>query len=418
MSINGMMYEIKFYLDANQLLSNEDELLADLLQLNQPKHRQLNVRFLDTAALDFHRSGWILRGRLKSNRDRWEITYKKRRRLSPKETVEEAIEKMKGLGFDQNDPSFRMEMDWSGDGQTLNFSYEVKVDISELQNTADWQATFLKYAPEPLRRAQWNGLDLQALISKTILYGSIAVQKHKGGWRGLNVSVEVWKVTEQSIVEITTEVTGSAAQSQRDLLQQSLQQQKLFPIQPVMSKTAWALYLLANNEHTAKDPFELLHQGRYNLYFRHAQPEDTKDNDTGLSAWGSEQAASLGKLLLSKKIPVQMPVLCSPIRRARETAEVAFGKEPEQVRIEEHLIQPGLDRLLELVPSKGMNQLFVAHHYHFNHQLGMNERFEYLDAALLQPLGDGNGYRLVQVVNLLQVSLVKYGKVPEKVPAL
>lgn len=93
-------------------------------------------------------------------------------------------------------------------------------------------------------------------------------------------------------------------------------------------------------------------------------------------------------------------------------------KEPEQIRIEERLIQPKLDRLLELVPSKGMNQLFVAHHHHFNHQLGTNEEFEYLDAALLQSLGDGKGYRLVQVVNLLQESLVRYGKVPEKVPAL
>ncbi|KLU53059.1 hypothetical protein EL84_11870 [Paenibacillus sp. VT-400] len=65
-----------------------------------------------------------------------------------------------------------------------------------------------------------------------------------------------------------------------------------------------------------------------------------------------------------------------------------------------------------------MNQLFVDHHHQFNHQLGTNEEFEYLNAALLQSLGDGKGYRLVQVVNLLQESLVRYGKVPEKVPAL
>lgn len=418
MSINEMPYEIKFYLDANQVLSDEHELLADLVQLNQPEHQQLDIRFLDTATLDFHQSGWILRGRLKPNKDRWEITYKKRARLSPSETVEEAIEKMKGHGFDQNDPSLRMEVDWSGDGQTLNFSYEVKVDISELQNTADWQATFLKYAPEPLRRGQWNEFDLQALISKTILYGPIAVRKLKGEWSGLKVSVEVWKVADQSIVEITTEVAGSAAQSQRDLLQRSLQQQSLFPFQPVMSKTAWALYLLANNGHNANDLFVFLRQGGYNLYFRHAQPENMIDDDIGISIWGREQAVSLGKLLLSKQIPVQMPVLSSPIRRARETAEAAFGKEPEQVRIEERLIQPELDRLLELVPSKGMNQLFVAHYHHFNNQLGANEKIEYLDMVLLHPLGDGKGYRLVQVVNLLQESLVKYSKMTEKASAL
>lgn len=419
MSVNGMPYEIKFYLDANQILSEEHEWLADLVQLDQPEHQQLDIRFLDTAALDFHQSGWILRGRLKPNKDRWEITYKNRARISPSETVEEAIEKMKGLGFDRNDSSLRMEVDWSGEGQTLNFSYDVKVDISVLKDPADWQAIFLKYAPEPLRRGQWNGLDLPALISKTILYGPIIARKHKGVWSGLKVSVEVWTVAERSIVEITTEVTGgAAAQSQRDLLQRNLQQRSLFPFQPVMSKTAWVLCLLAHTGHTANDPFVLLRQGGNNLYFRHAQPKNMEDNDTGLSVWGSEQAVSLGKLLLSKQIPVQMPVLCSPIRRARETAEAAFGKEPEQVRIEDRLIQPELDRLLELVPSKGINQLFIAHYHHFNHQLGTNEKFEYLDTALLQPLGDGKGYKLVQVVNLLQESLVKYDKVPEKIPSL
>lgn len=416
MSLAEMLYEIKFQLDGNQVLSDDHKLYEDLVKINQAAHQQLDIRFLDTSELDFYHSGWILRGRLKQNKNQWEITYKKRTAIPQSETIDEAVQRMKEAGFDPNDPLLSIEVDWSGEHQTLNYSYEVKAEVSELQNSDDWQSVFLRHAPESLQRERWAELDLAAMLSKTILYGPINSHKYKGEWSGLQVSVEVWNVSGQSIAEITIEARGAtSAQSNRELLKRSLQQNKLLPLQIDFSKTGWALSQLGHAELLSTDPFELLRQGGYNLYFRHAQPENSSD-DPGLSALGREQAKRLGELLLAKQIPLQIPILSSPLRRAKETAEFAFTK--EKVRIEERLIQAELEQLLETTPSNDNNQLFVAHHHHFSNQLNKNESFDYLDAVLLRPLGHGKGYTLLQVRNLLQDSLIKYGKLVAKVPSV
>ncbi|MNI85428.1 hypothetical protein D3C73_1424230 [compost metagenome] len=118
-------------------------------------------------------------------------------------------------------------------------------------------------------------------------------------------------------------------------------------------------------------------------------------------------------MLIAKQIPMKLPVLSSPIRRARETAETAFGE--TNVSLEERLAGQGVDQVLEVIPENGVNQLLVAHHYDFNGQLKRNEGLDYLDAALLQPLGAGKGYQVVRLLNPLQESLIKYSK--ELVPS-
>ncbi|URJ50989.1 histidine phosphatase family protein [Paenibacillus polymyxa] len=407
MSQTEMQYEIKFLLDGNQVLTDEHELRVDLVHLDQAALQQLDIRFLDTSALDLYHAGWILRGRLKQNKDQWEITYKKRVDLFEGRNIEQAIKVLEESGFDLNDPSWSKEVDWSGEHQTLNLSYEVKVNVSELHHPDDWKAIFLKHAPDPLRRQQWGDLNFTTMLAKTSLFGPITAHKYKGEWGGIQENVEVWNVAGSSIVEITTEATGSiAAQSSRDLMETLLQQQDLLPLQPGMSKTDWALNKFLHSEDSVVDPFALLRQGGYNLYFRHAQPENTVDNDVMLSVLGRKQAWRLGELLTARKIPIQFPVSTSPINRARQTAEIAFSQ--QNIKIEPRLLKRELDQLLETAPEEGVNQIFVAHHHNFNNQLQLNKKFDYLNMVLLKPLGRGKGYKVVQVLNLLQEALIKY----------
>ncbi|MBE0343727.1 hypothetical protein E4V51_26670, partial [Paenibacillus sp. 28ISP30-2] len=63
MSQTEMQYEIKFLLDGNQVLSDEHELRVDLVHLDQAAHQQLDIRFLDTPALDLYNAGWSVCGR-------------------------------------------------------------------------------------------------------------------------------------------------------------------------------------------------------------------------------------------------------------------------------------------------------------------------------------------------------------------
>ncbi|MDY8022017.1 histidine phosphatase family protein [Paenibacillus polymyxa] len=408
MSQSEIQYEIKFFLDGNQVLTDEHELRVDLVHLDQAAHQQLDIRFLDTSALDLQRAGWILRGRLKQGKDQWEITYKKRIGLIESENIEQSMKEMEESSFDLNDPSLSMEVDWSGEHQSLNLSYEVKVNVSALHHPDDWKAVFLKHAPKPLRRERWGELNFTTMLSQTSVFGPITAHKYKGEWSGIQESAEVWNVAGSSIVEITTEATGSvAAQSSHDLMKRLLQQQDLLPLQPGMSKTGWALNKLLHAEDFVTDPFLLLRRGGYNLYFRHAQPENTHDNDVMLSTLGREQAWRLGELLAARKIPIQLPVSASPIMRARQTAEIAFSQ--QNVKIEPLLVQRELDQLLETTPEVGVNQIFVAHHHNFNNQLKPNKKFDYLNMVLLKPLGAGKGYNVVQVLNLFQEALIKYG---------
>ncbi|MBE0343912.1 hypothetical protein E4V51_28165, partial [Paenibacillus sp. 28ISP30-2] len=178
--------------------------------------------------------------RLKQGKDQWEITYKKRINLSESKNIEQAMRLMEESGFNLNDPSLSKEVDWSGEHQSLNLSYEVKVNVSALHHPDDWKAIFLKHAPEPLRREQEG--KFTEMLTKTNLFGPITAHKYKGEWSGIQESAEVWNVAGSSIVEITTEATGSvAAQSSHDLMKKLLQQQDLLPLQPGMSKTGWAL---------------------------------------------------------------------------------------------------------------------------------------------------------------------------------
>ncbi|WP_418027915.1 hypothetical protein [Paenibacillus sp. JJ1722] len=109
----------------------------------------------------------------------------------------------------------------------------------------------------------------------------------------------------------------------------------------------------------------------------------------------------------NKKIPLQMPVLSSPVKRALQTAVLAFPNEGE-VKTDERL--PRVDELqqvLEKKPEPGTNQVLVAHYHTFKNQL--QEFLNHLGLVILQPLGAEQGYRILRQVDILQASLVKYG---------
>ena len=78
---------------------------------------------------------------------------------------------------------------------------------------------------------------------------------------------------------------------------------------------------------------ERLRQGGAVMFIRHAdtagQPCDAYGSDRArqrnLSAAGRAQAVALGQRIEALGIPVAWPVLASPVYRARDTAELAFG---------------------------------------------------------------------------------------------
>lgn len=405
MHYSEIPFEVKLLLDANQLLTNEKQLRLDQMNMEIQEIEIIDILFLDNPNLTLYQDGWIIRGRLKPNKDKWELTFKYRINIPQSEEQDVALEQVLQVaassGFDLSDPNCELEVDWSGEQKTLSLSYKVNVPIASPDRIEAWRELIMQHAPEPLRLKKWGELDFLGLVHELNILGPIRAQKNNGNWHGIKTCIENWYITNGTIVEISVKAKGDEdARKKREQMKQQLEDKKLTAIRS-FSKTQWALRRLIR---PTQNPFSLLQSGGYNLYFRHAQPERPSGDDVPLSETGQEQARKMGRLFVDRQIPIQLPVRSSPINRAKLTAEIAFGE--QQIQLEPHLIQPELPQLLESMPETGKNQVFIAHHYTFDNQL--TKALDYMNMALIKPLGADIGYRLEQVYDLLAESIIKY----------
>ena len=115
------------------------------------------------------------------------------------------------------------------------------------------------------------------------------------------------------------------------------------------------------------------------IYLRHAATNQ-REVDTGrlgdrsgqrnLSTDGVRQAERLGHALRALRVPLN-EILASPVFRARDTAELAFGEDQIKVTMDlvadeyagDHLkaMLEGTKRLLRTLPGPGMNRVLVGH---------------------------------------------------------
>ena len=115
------------------------------------------------------------------------------------------------------------------------------------------------------------------------------------------------------------------------------------------------------------------------IYLRHAATNQ-REVDTGrlgdrsgqrnLSADGIRQAERLGHALRALRVPLN-EILASPVFRARDTAELAFGEDQIKVTMDlvadeyagDHLkaMLEATKRLLRTLPGPGMNRVLVGH---------------------------------------------------------
>lgn len=165
-----------------------------------------------------------------------------------------------------------------------------------------------------------------------------------------------------------------------------------------------------------------LQQGGYILYTRHGEANiglDQPDLDfnncytqRNLSDNGRMQATLYGYIIRSLHIPIEYPVLASPLCRTIETAALAFGGMNVQVDpigfdifkldmnlnpLEQQRILNDLQAELELPPSMGANKVIVAHSFPKGVGLGT---IPYMGTVVVKPLGKGNGYQIVTRLSL------------------
>jgi phosphohistidine phosphatase SixA len=163
--------------------------------------------------------------------------------------------------------------------------------------------------------------------------------------------------------------------------------------------------------------------GGHVIFLRHAETVATQV-DTGrlndragqrnLSPAGIAQARELGRAFTALRIPLD-EILASPVYRARDTAELAFGA--DRIRVSMDIVADdyaggntapmvaATERLLRTPPRRGFNRLLIGHRT----PLEMVTRQSFPDSILPEGamavfVPEGTGYRLLGTLTAAELS--------------
>lgn len=168
--------------------------------------------------------------------------------------------------------------------------------------------------------------------------------------------------------------------------------------------------------------FNLLRSGGYVLYAKHGEATVGEDQPNlnfnycntqrNLSEVGRSQAIYYGRVLRMIGIPVSYPILTSPLCRAIETGQLAFGRANIQVApflfqiyrlsgnlasIEQKRILDFLQSQLEIAIPQGSNRVIIAHS--FPQGIGLGQIPD-MGTVVIKPLGRDKGYEIVARLSL------------------
>lgn len=166
----------------------------------------------------------------------------------------------------------------------------------------------------------------------------------------------------------------------------------------------------------------LLRSGGYILYAKHGEATVGEDQPNlnfyycntqrNLSEVGKRQAIYYGQLFHMQGIPVSYPILTSPLCRAIETGQLAFGRTNIQIdpflfqiyrlsgnlpRAEQKRILDYLQSQLEVNPPHGSNKVIISHS--FPQGIGLGQIPD-MGTVILKPLGRGKGYKIITKLSL------------------
>lgn len=138
-----------------------------------------------------------------------------------------------------------------------------------------------------------------------------------------------------------------------------------------------------------------------------------------LSDTGRRQATNYGLNLRRLHIPICYPVQASPLCRAIDTAQLAFGwsnvcinpfwfqvyrLSGELSNTEKQRILDSLNMRLEVKPPKGCNRVIISHS--FPEGIGLGQIPD-MGTVIIRPMGLGKGYEVIGDLTLTDISNVQ-----------
>ncbi|EMN7732623.1 hypothetical protein WB980_006120 [Bacillus cereus] len=244
--LNSIKYEVKFFLQSNQILNEKHELQESVKnELKITKAEQRYIQFIDTVNKEMYQVGWILRNRKVD--DGQELTYKKRYPIT-NDDIEAMLVQAKEDGFDLNSTKFEPEVDWGFTKKTLSLSFDTintAPDSSNPMSIQELREKLLQNAPEEFRNWKMGGTT-QDKINEAIVYGPVFERKYTGEWQGHKVKVEIWSM--DSCSEVIVEVSLKKFNEKDVAIQQHQQlkeflSEKKWLLEKDILKTEWVLNL-------------------------------------------------------------------------------------------------------------------------------------------------------------------------------
>ncbi|MCU5086800.1 hypothetical protein OCA23_26225 [Bacillus cereus] len=136
--LNPIKYEVKFFLQSNQILNEKHELQESVKkELKITKAEQRYIQFIDTVNKEMYQVGWILRNRKVD--DGQELTYKKRYPIT-NDDIEAMLVQAKEDGFDLNSTKFEPEVDWGFTKKTLSLSFDTINTAPDSSNPSQFKS--------------------------------------------------------------------------------------------------------------------------------------------------------------------------------------------------------------------------------------------------------------------------------------
>lgn len=192
-------YEVKVLLDPTVVLGSDQKLTSAVLStFSMPTTvTKMNVQFLDTDGKGMYNAGWSPRIRKIEDKDKFELTYKKRYPIT-NGNIDAALTEANIGGFDASDDNYDAQVEWGYQKQTLSISLKKSssstgyngMDLPDLNDSRDM---LIDDAPGKFDDWLSNGWGTDNLAISRI-FGPVLAKRSIGTWSGLELFVEVWPI--------------------------------------------------------------------------------------------------------------------------------------------------------------------------------------------------------------------------------
>lgn len=192
-------YEVKLLMDPTIVLDSNNKLKPTVLQTFTVATTviKLNIQFLDTNDKILYNNGWSPRIRKEQGQADFELTYKRRYKIA-NANIDEALTAANKHGFNSTTTTYKAQVDWGYENQTLSINCDESVSDSgnnaiELPSEKQSCQMLIEKAPDKFDDSvekHWG----TGKLKESRIYGPVFAERYTGTWSGEEIDIEVWPI--------------------------------------------------------------------------------------------------------------------------------------------------------------------------------------------------------------------------------